>query len=1241
MALAVASSTVSAATASATATQVAYPASITSNDVLVLVVATKPYTATINTPSGWTLLTTRTNGTTAAGTDTGSMKVALFVKKADGTETGNLTISITSGNSSWAVMYRVTKASGQDVAFASTTGVDNTANTTWLVNFDDQVSVEPGDLIIVGGGWPTDAATTVSASSISLTGATFTGVVAAGDRNPRITTGLDSGGNTNHASVNTGTVTQFPSWQATLTAGTNRVGAAVLARLREFPPVEIDGAVTATFTITGDADVVPGSGGSTGSQFLLRTSTARLRAGAYIRGVAGSGIELKTGSDSGRVTETSTLVVAVAKTASDSARGSESRSPVAKATTRADAGASTDSSDIVRVGGTLFKTLHKAIGHAPAARADYVTAFSPNTAAEGWHRGDGALSTPGTGWRLFSFNDFFVSDGGGGDSVYAIFRRNSVLMVDLDDGDVWWLSSGDGYPIAGSVTFPSPNETDWAWLDGGWQVATNDVILLAGIWETGTPYAQNEFRVMKVSGLDTAAPVYSSTYTCGLALGTADWRGMPFTDAGWVYLYGIGGDWGMHLARHTIDTDPANYATGWEYRTAAGGWSTNAANSAGVTVASAPLRALDVIPWQGKYLAAAKDFDSGPEGAAGATEYTELKVWVADQVTGPWAYIGVVYDTEVTNWWSYAARLEQLPGTSDLSAVWSVNTTEALGFTPDTYGPQIALPVQVGLPTGTDTARVVEGPGDKTTSVFTDTARFAEASALVQTRSLVGTDAGRGADASSLLTAVAKSGADAGRGAEAAAPLDQGRTSTDAGRLGEARALTETRALNVSDSAPAAETSQRYEERQVAASDAAPASSSRSPVDAATARLDAGGGVEVAAAVTDRVMVGSDAGGFGEDSQLAEGNNLALSSSDGGRLADAGAVVVTALFVTSTDTGAGREGPDGFIFGEVPDTGAFTEATTAAAAMARADQAPAVEVGVVDAVGWLRSDTARFGEVAEVEQTTLGSLDRSDTARMVEAVVLDRDFSSVDQGAGTDQHDPVALATETTDTGASSEASGPGIFEVVEVIEVAETSRIDSLGSSAFTSTEPARFAETASIEATLVRSDAGHGAEPAQGREEGYTGADDGSIVETAWSATGGHQAVQAVPVAELALVEVVLGSRDSGSSGERREGAGDYRVGADDGARFTSGALVAAALAAIEAAHLLDLASVDGSGQPTGLDTARIVELAIVETVVGPGRVRNTTTPRRAGAVNTSTPRKGLTDTTRPRRSPGVARQ
>lgn len=240
MALAFVSSTVSANTAVATAVPVPYPASVAINNTLVLLVGTKPFSATITTPAGWTALGEITNGSVAGGVDTGSVKMAAFIlPNALGTETGNLTVAITSGNASYGSMYRYTKAAGFGVQSGFASGTDGSAGTNWTVSYSSNPGITTGDHLVVGGIWPSDAANTISANALAATSATITAISpAAGDQNPRVSVGNQCGGNTAHTACTAGTASANGTWSSTHTLATNNGGSAVLVRLREVQAVQ-------------------------------------------------------------------------------------------------------------------------------------------------------------------------------------------------------------------------------------------------------------------------------------------------------------------------------------------------------------------------------------------------------------------------------------------------------------------------------------------------------------------------------------------------------------------------------------------------------------------------------------------------------------------------------------------------------------------------------------------------------------------------------------------------------------------------------------------------------------------------------------------------------------------------------------------------------------------------------------------------------------------------------------------
>jgi len=107
---------------------VPYP-TVTAGNMMVLFVENKYPNNPPTDPAGWNLVKQQTGGAGSAGVDTGNTYMTVYAKIADGTETGNLTVTIPSGNSavgrmcawakepdsSWSTVYGIGYA--QDSAF--------------------------------------------------------------------------------------------------------------------------------------------------------------------------------------------------------------------------------------------------------------------------------------------------------------------------------------------------------------------------------------------------------------------------------------------------------------------------------------------------------------------------------------------------------------------------------------------------------------------------------------------------------------------------------------------------------------------------------------------------------------------------------------------------------------------------------------------------------------------------------------------------------------------------------------------------------------------------------------------------------------------------------------------------------------------------------------------------------------------------------------------------------------------
>lgn len=145
-----------------------------SGDLMIAVIAIRPSSATINTPSGWTLLDSRT-GTDggAEGVSTGSVGVYWFYKVADGTEgTSTQTFTKTGTASVWE---------GQIMQARSATGTyDITAGgyslngdvTAWNGTLDNDIGLRSGDLVLLSaaqnGNLANSSAQNISATNINV-----------------------------------------------------------------------------------------------------------------------------------------------------------------------------------------------------------------------------------------------------------------------------------------------------------------------------------------------------------------------------------------------------------------------------------------------------------------------------------------------------------------------------------------------------------------------------------------------------------------------------------------------------------------------------------------------------------------------------------------------------------------------------------------------------------------------------------------------------------------------------------------------------------------------------------------------------------------------------------------------------------------------------------------------------------------------------------------------------------------
>jgi hypothetical protein len=158
-----------------TSLTVPYPSGITAGQLLVLYITGRYSIATTPTPTGFTLQTNASAvASGGAGTNalnTGTSKVWIYTRIADGSETGSLVVAV-SGNNFQAIIERYTKAAVESWDIAASVGGDVTVDTAYSVTGTAIVSFMPADLLLSATVTAADTPT-YSAQAFTATGATF------------------------------------------------------------------------------------------------------------------------------------------------------------------------------------------------------------------------------------------------------------------------------------------------------------------------------------------------------------------------------------------------------------------------------------------------------------------------------------------------------------------------------------------------------------------------------------------------------------------------------------------------------------------------------------------------------------------------------------------------------------------------------------------------------------------------------------------------------------------------------------------------------------------------------------------------------------------------------------------------------------------------------------------------------------------------------------------------------------
>ncbi len=210
-----------------------FPTGMKVGDMLVLCVANKYPSNGPSTPSGWTLAGQATGGQGVAGSDAGNVYSTVFYREVDGTESGSVTVTITSGNTARGCIVRYTKSGAKSWAVATTQGASNTAGTAWSATADADPGILGDDMVLCVSAVNGNVATDFTAQAMTATGLTM------GTEAQRADGGTTNGDDVHQVVsdhfITSGTSAAAPVFTMTAdtTSGDTPAGGTVFFRLRE------------------------------------------------------------------------------------------------------------------------------------------------------------------------------------------------------------------------------------------------------------------------------------------------------------------------------------------------------------------------------------------------------------------------------------------------------------------------------------------------------------------------------------------------------------------------------------------------------------------------------------------------------------------------------------------------------------------------------------------------------------------------------------------------------------------------------------------------------------------------------------------------------------------------------------------------------------------------------------------------------------------------------------------------
>src|SRR3990167_7161408 len=210
---------------------VGIPAGTTTGDIMLLFLGHKPYSATIDTPTGWTKIaaTEGANGTTASGVDTGSVKWACFYREWQSGD-GNPTVqAVSSSTPALTVILSFSKTAASWETPAAAKGSDTSSGTGSSLTMDADPGITVDDMLaafsVIAGNDATFGTPTITAASATIGTVTET---PATEGTTTLQDDLEASASTALCTAGTGTAAPVVGW--TLSAAQTGGGSTALLR---------------------------------------------------------------------------------------------------------------------------------------------------------------------------------------------------------------------------------------------------------------------------------------------------------------------------------------------------------------------------------------------------------------------------------------------------------------------------------------------------------------------------------------------------------------------------------------------------------------------------------------------------------------------------------------------------------------------------------------------------------------------------------------------------------------------------------------------------------------------------------------------------------------------------------------------------------------------------------------------------------------------------------------------------